>query len=109
MRLSISAHTRDVSTRPSIVVGGGRIHAVEDSLSAIPESSPMRSPVAYKISDQSAATLRNTGIPPEVMKKIGPIINQELFGAKPFDDAIKARLGYRNPGEAPAKPPAAAE
>src|SRR5690606_35151423 len=71
----------------SIVIGLGILAAV-----SIPESSPMRSPVAYKLSDQSAATLRNTGIPPEVMKKIGPIINQELFGTKPFDDAIKARL-----------------
>jgi p-aminobenzoyl-glutamate transporter AbgT len=71
----------------SIVIGLGILAAV-----SISESSPMRSPVAYKLSDQSAQTLRDTGVPPEVMKKIGPIINQELFGTKPFDDAIKARL-----------------
>ncbi|MBA2379321.1 MAG: AbgT family transporter [Blastocatellia bacterium] len=52
----------------------------------------MRSPVAYKLSEQSATNLRETGVPPEVMIKIGPLINQELFGTKPFDDAIKARL-----------------
>ncbi len=71
----------------SIVIGLGILAAV-----SIPETSPMRSPVAYKISEQSATNLRDAAVPPEVMKKIGPIINQELFGTKPFDDAIKARL-----------------
>jgi aminobenzoyl-glutamate transport protein len=77
-----------IAAGASIVIGLGILAAI-----SIPETSPMRSPVAYKISEQSAANLRTAGVSPEAMKKIGPIINQELFGTKPFDDAIKARLG----------------
>jgi p-aminobenzoyl-glutamate transporter AbgT len=72
----------------TMLLGIGLLAAV-----SIPATSSMRSPQALKISEQSIANLRSSGVPEEVLKKAGPIINQEFFGQTPFDTALKTRLG----------------
>lgn len=60
---------------------------------SIPESSPMRSPAGFRISQESLTQLRVSGVPEEVVKKAGPILGQDLFGKTAFDNALKARIG----------------
>ena len=72
----------------TLVIGVGILAAV-----SIPESSPMRSPAGFKISEQSVSNLRGSGVPDDVLKKAAPILGQEFFGKTAFDNALKSRLG----------------
>lgn len=63
---------------------------------SIPESSPMRSPQGYRISQASMDKLRGAGVPDDVLAKAGPILGQEIFGKTAFDNALKTRLGEEN-------------
>jgi len=75
----------------TLVVGVAILAAV-----SIPESSPMRSPAALRISDQSIERIKAAGVPADVAAKAGPMIGQELFGKTAFDNALKTRLGEEN-------------
>ncbi len=72
----------------TLVIGVGILAAV-----SIPETSPMRSPSGFKITEQSVSNLRGAGVPDEVIKKAAPILGQEFFGKTPLDNALKTRLG----------------
>jgi len=72
----------------TLVIGIGILAAV-----SIPETSPMRSPVGYRIAPESVGKLREAGVPEDVIKKAGPILGQEIFGKTAFDNALKTRLG----------------
>jgi p-aminobenzoyl-glutamate transporter AbgT len=77
----------------TLVIGVGILAAV-----SIPESSPMRSPIGYKLTQQSFDQLKTAGVPEDVLAKAAPLRNQELFGKTAFDNALKTRIG-----EEPAK------
>lgn len=72
----------------AMVVGVGLLIAA-----SLPAGSPMRSPAALKITDESVNKLRAAGVPEDVLKKAAPMLGQELFGKTAFDNAMKTRLG----------------
>ncbi len=72
----------------TLVIGVGILAAV-----SIPESSPMRSPVGYKLTAQSFEQLRTAGIPEDVLKRAAPMLNQESFGTTAFQTALRTRIG----------------
>ncbi|HMO80815.1 MAG TPA: AbgT family transporter [Pyrinomonadaceae bacterium] len=78
----------------SMAIGLGVLAAV-----AIPENSPLRSPKAMKITEESVTALKATGIPEDVVKKAYPLINQEFFSAAAFETALKTRLGEEDAKE----------
>src|SRR5918993_5988017 len=59
---------------------------------SIPQNSPMRSPAGYRLTPQSIEKLRTAGVPEDVVKKVEGT-RQEFPGQKPFQDALKTRLG----------------
>ncbi len=63
---------------------------------SIPESSPMRSPAGFRVSQASIENLRAAGVPQDVLAKAAPIVGQELFGKTAFDNAVKTRIGDEN-------------
>lgn len=75
----------------AMVIGIGILTAV-----SLPESSPMRSPAGYRISQASIQSLRTAGVPDEVTVKAAPMLGQDLFGKTAFDNALKQRLGEEN-------------
>jgi p-aminobenzoyl-glutamate transporter AbgT len=58
-----------------------------------PDTSPMRSPVGYKLTAQSFERLGASGIPADVLKKAEPLRGQESFGTTAFQNALKTRVG----------------
>lgn len=64
---------------------------------SIPESSPMRSPVGYKLTNASFEQLRTAGIPEDVLKRAEVSKNKE-FPRAAFENELKTRIG-----EEPAK------
>jgi aminobenzoyl-glutamate transport protein len=62
------------------------------ALVSVPQSSPLRSPPGYKLTPQSIDRLRTAAVPEDVIKKV-EALKQEFPGQKPFQDALKARLG----------------
>jgi len=72
----------------TIVIGLAILAAV-----SVSESSPMRSPVGYKVTAASFEKLRAAGVPDDVLAKAKPIQNIESVGADAFQTALKARLG----------------
>lgn len=75
----------------AMVLGIGILAAV-----SIPESSPMRSPVGFKVSQASIDKLRTAGVPDDVLSKARPILEQEIVGKTAFDTQLKNRLGDEN-------------
>jgi len=63
---------------------------------SIPETSPMRSPVGYRVTQESIDRIRAAGVPNDVLTRAAPILGQELFGKTAFDNALKQRLGEEN-------------
>jgi p-aminobenzoyl-glutamate transporter AbgT len=61
-------------------------------LVSIPQTSPMRSPSGFKLTAQSIERLRAAAVPEDVLKKAEGL-KQEFPGQKPFQDALKTRLG----------------
>ena len=57
---------------------------------SIPQSSPMRSPISYRLTKESFEKLGKTEIDREVLKKAETIKDREIFGKKGFEDALKA-------------------
>jgi p-aminobenzoyl-glutamate transporter AbgT len=76
----------------SLLIGLAILAAV-----SIPESSPMRSPVGYKLTNASFEQLRTAGIPEDVLKKAEASKNKE-FPKTAFENELKTRIG-----EEPAK------
>jgi p-aminobenzoyl-glutamate transporter AbgT len=72
----------------SMVIGIGFLAAV-----SVPEDSPMRSPIAYKVSDSSIERLKAAGVGEETIKKAAPILGKEFFGKSAFDTQVKNALG----------------
>ena len=62
------------------------------ALVSIPQNSAMRSPAGYRLTPQSIENLRAAGVTEDVVKKVAGL-RQEFPGQKPFEDALKARLG----------------
>lgn len=75
----------------AMVLGLGILAAV-----SLPETSPMRSPAGYKISQASVDRLRTAGVPEDVIAKARPILEQEILGKTAFDNQMKTRLGDEN-------------
>lgn len=75
----------------AMVLGLGILAAV-----SLPETSPMRSPAGYKISQASVDRLRTAGVPEDVIAKARPILEQEILGKTAFDNQMKTRLGEEN-------------
>ncbi|MDM7920947.1 MAG: AbgT family transporter, partial [Pyrinomonadaceae bacterium] len=75
----------------AMVVGIGILAAV-----SIPESSPMRSPAGFKVSQASIDKLKTAGVPEDVLAKARPILEQEIVGKPAFDTQLKNRLGDEN-------------
>jgi aminobenzoyl-glutamate transport protein len=63
------------------------------TLVSLPESSPMRSPVGYRLTAASFDRLRTAGIPEDVLKKAEPMRGQETAGTTAFQNALKTRIG----------------
>ncbi len=59
---------------------------------SLPATSPMRSPVSYKITSEAFNNLKTQDIPEDVLKKAGSVKDRELFGKKALEDALKASL-----------------
>ncbi|HSK70448.1 MAG TPA: AbgT family transporter [Pyrinomonadaceae bacterium] len=76
----------------SVLIGLAILTAV-----SIPENSPMRSPVGYKLTNTSFEQLRAAGIPEDVLKKAEASKNRE-FTKTAFETELKSKLG-----EEPAK------
>ena len=57
------------------------------------ETSPMRSPVSFKLTTESFDKLRAAGVPEEVIAKAVPITGTESFGEKSFETSLKGRIG----------------
>ena len=76
----------------SLLIGLAILAAV-----SIPETSPMRSPVGYKLTNSSFEKLKANGIPEDVLKKIEASKNKE-FPKAAFETELKTKLG-----EEPAK------
>ncbi len=81
-----------VAAFASLLIGLAILTAV-----SIPESSPMRSPVGYKLTNSSFENLRTAGIPEDVLKKAEASKNRE-FTKTAFEADLKAKIG-----EEPAK------
>ncbi len=64
---------------------------------SIPESSPMRSPIGYKLTNASFEQMRTAGIPEDVLIKAEASKNKE-FTKMAFENEIKGKIG-----EEPAK------
>jgi aminobenzoyl-glutamate transport protein len=62
------------------------------ALVSIPQNSPLRSPASYRVTGQSIERLRTAGVPEDVVKK-AEAMRQEFPGQKPFQDALRTRLG----------------
>ena len=58
-----------------------------------PETSPMRSPVGFKLTTASFDKLRAAGVPEDVIAKAVPMTGTESFGSKAFETAVKGRIG----------------
>ncbi len=76
----------------SLLIGLAILAAV-----SIPESSPMRSPVGYKLTNASIEQMRTAGIPEDVLKKAEASKNRE-FTKTAFENELKSKIG-----EEPAK------
>ena len=63
---------------------------------SLPETSPLRSPAGFRLTQESVAKAKAAGVPDDVAAKAAPILGQELFGKTAFDNALKARLGEEN-------------
>jgi aminobenzoyl-glutamate transport protein len=63
------------------------------TLVSLPETSPMRSPVGYRLTAASFDKLRTAGIPEDVLKRAEPMRNQETAGTTAFQTALKTRVG----------------
>jgi p-aminobenzoyl-glutamate transporter AbgT len=63
------------------------------ALVSIPETSPMRSPATYRISETSLAALQSQGVPEEVINGLRGVGPRELAGEKNLLDAVRAKLG----------------
>lgn len=63
---------------------------------SLPESSPLRSPAGFRVTQDAVAKMKAAGVPDDVAAKLSPILGQELFGKTAFDNALKARLGEEN-------------
>jgi aminobenzoyl-glutamate transport protein len=72
----------------TLVIGVAILAAV-----SLSESSPMRSPVGYKLTAESFDRLRTAGVPEDVLAKAAPMRNQESFGKTAFETALKTRIG----------------
>ena len=72
----------------TLVIGVGILAAV-----SVPDSSPMRSPAGYRITDQSIERAKAAGVPADVAAKTAPILGQDLFGKTAATNALKTRLG----------------
>ncbi len=63
---------------------------------SLPADSMFRSPAGFKITTATVEKLKAEGMPADVALKLGPILEQELFGKTALDNALKARLGEEN-------------
>ena len=81
-----------VAAFASLVIGLAILAAV-----SIPENSPMRSPVGYKLTNESIEKLKTAGVPEDVLKKAEGSKNKE-FPKTAFETELKTKLG-----EEPAK------
>jgi p-aminobenzoyl-glutamate transporter AbgT len=72
----------------TLVIGVGILAAV-----SIPDSSPMRSPAGFRITDQSVVQLKAAGVPDDVVAKAAPILGQDFFGKPALQTSLKTRLG----------------
>jgi p-aminobenzoyl-glutamate transporter AbgT len=75
----------------TLVIGVGILAAV-----SIPDSSPMRSPAGFRITDQSVVKLKAAGVPDDVVAKAAPILGQDFFGKPALRTSLKTRLGDEN-------------
>lgn len=76
----------------SLLIGLAILAAV-----SIPENSPMRSPVGYKLTNTSFEQMRAAGIPEDVLKKAETSKNKDFTKAA-FENELKSKIG-----EEPAK------
>ncbi len=81
-----------VAAFASLLIGLAILAAV-----SIPENSPMRSPVGYKLTNTSFEQMRTAGIPEDVLKKAETSKNRE-FSKTAFETELKTKIG-----EEPAK------
>lgn len=63
---------------------------------SLPADSMFRSPAGFKVTAGAVEKLKAEGMPEDVALKLGPILEQEIFGKAALDTAIKARLGEEN-------------
>ncbi len=75
----------------TLVIGVGILAAV-----SVPDSSPMRSPAGFRITEQTVEQAKAAGVPADVAAKAAPILGQDLFGKTALTNALKARLGEEN-------------
>ena len=59
---------------------------------SIPETSPMRSPVGYKLTNASFENLKTAGVPDDVLKKAEASKNRELPKTA-FENELKSKIG----------------
>ena len=76
-----------VAAFASLLIGLAILAAV-----SIPESSPMRSPVSYKLTNASFEKLRAAGVPDDVLKKAETSKNRE-FAKAAFETDLKGKIG----------------
>lgn len=75
----------------TLLIGLGILIAV-----TVPGSSPLRSPIGYKLTAASFERLTQAGVPEDVLRRAAPLREQETFGATAFQNALKTRLGDEN-------------
>ena len=63
---------------------------------SLPADSMFRSPAGFKVTAGAVEKLKAEGMPADVALKLGPILEQEIFGKAALDTALKARLGEEN-------------
>lgn len=72
----------------SILIGLAILAAV-----SIPENSPMRSPVGYKLTAESFDKMRASGIPEDILKKAEAFKNKQFADKAAFEKEIKEKVG----------------
>ncbi|MCS6873671.1 MAG: AbgT family transporter [Pyrinomonadaceae bacterium] len=63
---------------------------------SFPQTSPLRSPVGYRITDASLEKLKSESLPEEILKKVETIKNQDFSSKTAFENALKSKIGEEN-------------
>lgn len=66
------------------------------TVASIPENSPLRSPVGYRLTEDSFEKLKSEKLSEDIIKKIHPIKNQDFSSKSAFDNVLKSKIGEEN-------------